>query len=208
MSNPKIGSAAKSETQTDNRKPGYLFILSAPSGAGKTTLRQALLNQISDLRYSVSYTTRKPREGEQNGVDYFFIAKDEFEKGIAANRWAEWAEVHGNYYGTSAVLLNRKLAAGKDVLLDIDVQGAGQLVKRYPDCITIFIMPPSLAVLEERLQSRATESDATIRLRLKNAKAEMALKKMYRHIVINDQLADAIVELVSIINQYRINRPK
>jgi guanylate kinase len=159
------------------------------------------------LLYSVSYTTRKPREGEQNGADYYFIAKAEFEKGIAANRWAEWADVHGNYYGTSAVFLNRKLAAGKDVLLDIDVQGAGKLIKRYPDSITIFIMPPSFAVLEERLQSRATDSDATIRLRLKNAKAEMALKKMYRHIVTNDQLADAIVELVSIINQYRVNRP-
>ena len=208
MSNPKIGSAAKSDTQRENRKPGSLFILSAPSGAGKTTLRQALLNQISDLLYSVSYTTRKPREGEQNGADYYFITKNEFEKGIAANRWAEWADVHGNYYGTSAVFLNRKLAAGKDVLLDIDVQGASQLTKRYPDSITIFITPPSFAVLEERLQSRATDSDATIRLRLKNAKAEMALKKMYRHIVINDQLADAIVELVSIINHYRVNRPK
>ena len=207
MNNPKIGSAAKAQTQRDNRKPGYLFILSAPSGAGKTTLRRALLNQISDLLYSVSYTTRKPREGEQNGVDYYFIAKDEFEKGMAAKRWAEWADVHGNYYGTSAVFLNRKLAAGNDVLLDIDVQGAGKLIKRYPDSITIFIMPPSFAVLKERLQSRATDSDATIRLRLKNAKAEMALKKMYRHIVINDQLADAIAQLVSIINQYRVNRP-
>lgn len=207
MSNPKIGSAAESETQRDNREPGYLFILSAPSGAGKTTLRRVLLNQISDLLYSVSYTTRKPREGEQNGADYYFIAKDEFEKGIAANRWAEWADVHGNYYGTSAAFLNRKLAAGKDLLLDIDVQGAGKLIKRYPDSITIFIMPPSFAVLEERLQSRATDSDATIRLRLKNAKTEMALKKMYRHIVINDQLADAIAQLVSIINQYRVNRP-
>ena len=115
--------------------------------------------------------------------------------------------MHGNFYGTSAAFLNRKLTAGKDVLLDIDVQGAAKLIERYPDSITIFIMPPSLAVLKQRLQSRATDSDATIRLRLKNAKAEMAQKKMYRHVIINDQLADAVAQLTSLINRYKTERP-
>ena len=207
MSNPKTATSDNSGPAKKARKPGYLFILSAPSGAGKTTLRRALLGRISDLLYSVSYTTRKPREGEQNGDDYFFIAKDEFEKGIAEGRWAEWAAVHGHYYGTSDAFLNRKLAAGNDILLDIDVQGAAKLIKRYPDSITIFIMPPSFAVLKERLESRATDSDATIQLRLKNAKAEMVHKKKYRHVVVNDRLADAVAELEALINQYRAKRP-
>ena len=195
-------------TRDKAREQGYLFILSAPSGAGKTTLRRALLKRISDLLYSVSYTTREPRKGEQNGADYYFISKDEFEAGIAADRWAEWAAVHGNYYGTSAVFLEDSLTAGNDVLLDIDVQGAGKIIKRYPDSITIFIMPPSMEVLKERLQSRATDSETTIRLRLRNAEAEMAHKKMYRHIIINNELSDAVTELTSLINQYRTDREK
>ena len=207
MSNPEKGTSDNSGAAKKARRPGYLFILSAPSGAGKTTLRRTLLSRISDLLYSVSYTTRKPREGEQNGDDYFFIAKDEFEKGIAEGRWAEWAAVHGHYYGTSDAFLNRKLAAGNDILLDIDVQGAAKLIKRYPDSITIFIMPPSFAVLKERLESRGTDSEATIDLRLKNAKAEMAHKKKYRHVVVNDRLADAVGELEALVNQYRAKRP-
>ena len=208
MSNKKSGSADNMHALVNAQGTGYLFILSAPSGAGKTTLRLALLKQITDLRYSVSYTTRQPREGEQDGSDYYFIDKDEFEKGIAEDRWAEWAIVHGHYYGTSAVFLDNCLSAGHDVLLDIDVQGAAKIIKRYPDSITIFIMPPSIEVLKERLQSRSTDSKETIRLRLKNAEAEMAQKKMYRYIIINDQLSDAVAELVSLINQFKTNREK
>jgi guanylate kinase len=208
MDNNKSVSPGDPHTLDKIRGTGHLFILSAPSGAGKTTLRRVLLKKISDLLYSISYTTREPREGEQNGTDYHFITKDEFEKGIAEDRWAEWATVHGNYYGTSAVFLDNHLRAGQDVLLDIDVQGAGKLIKRYPDSITIFIMPPSIEVLKKRLQSRATDTEASIRLRLKNAEAEMAQKKMYRHIIINDQLTDAVAELVSLINQYKTDRKK
>jgi len=151
-------------------KPGRLFIVSAPSGAGKSTLCRAIRDRLPDLLYSISYTTRRPRDGEQNGVDYYFIARDEFEKGIDCGQWAEWAEVHDNYYGTSAERLDRCLSGGQDILLDIDVQGMRQIIKKYPAGITIFIMPPSLEVLKERLQSRGTDSAETIALRLKNAK--------------------------------------
>ena len=186
-----------------SKSPGHLFIISAPSGAGKSTLCRAMLDHFADLLYSISYTTRPPREGEQNGVDYFFIPKDKFEKGISRHQWAEWAEVHGNYYGTSAAFLDKRLSAGRDVLLDIDVQGTCQILKRYPDGITIFIMPPSLQILKQRLEVRGTDSPSIISVRLDNAQKEMAQKDMYRHIVINDQLQDATAELIGIFENYR-----
>ena len=185
---------------------GRLFILSAPSGAGKTTLRNAVLEKYPDLLYSVSYTTRKPRHGEQNGVDYYFIGTDEFKAGIDQHRWAEWAEVHGHYYGTAADYIDTKIAAGRDILLDIDVRGARQILERYPESITIFIMPPSLEVLRERLESRATDNAAAIDLRLKNAQAEMIQKKHYRYVIVNDQLGEAVSELAGIIEKHRIDR--
>ena len=185
-------------------RPGFLFVISAPSGAGKSTLCRALMDRFSDLVYSVSYTTRPPRSGEQKGVDYHFLAKNAFEKGIAQGRWAEWAEVHNHYYGTSAEFLNAELSAGRDVLLDIDIQGARQILHRYPDSVTIFIMPPSLEALESRLQSRGTDSPEVIAVRLKNAGEEMAQKDLYRHIIINDRLKDAVAELITIVEKYRL----
>ncbi|MGD2016369.1 MAG: guanylate kinase [Desulfobacterales bacterium] len=185
------------------KKPGVLFIISAPSGAGKSTLCRAVLNRFMDLVYSVSYTTRLQRGEEQNGVDYHFISKNEFEKGISQGRWAEWAEVHGHYYGTCADDLDGELNAGRDILLDIDIQGAGQILQRYPDSVTIFIMPPSLKTLEARLQSRGTDSPEVIAVRLKNAQDEIAQKGVYRHIIINDRLTDAVAELIAIFERYR-----
>ena len=184
-------------------RPGHLFILSAPSGAGKSTLCRAVRDRFPDLLYSISYTTRRPRPGEQNGVDYYFIAKDEFEKNIARGKWAEWAEVHGNYYGTSADLLDRGLNGGQDILLDIDVQGMHQILKRYPAGITIFIMPPSLDTLRYRLETRGTDSPEAIAVRLSNAQKEMAQKDLYRHVIVNDLLADAVAELIGIFEKYR-----
>lgn len=182
--------------------PGHLFIVSAPSGAGKTTLCNSLRERFPDILYSISFTTRPPRAGETDGIDYYFIPKDEFVKGIELSRWAEWAEVHGNFYGTSSEFLDRKLAAGNDVLLDIDVQGTLQILRHYPDSVTIFIMPPSLDVLRSRLESRNTDTEDVISTRLVNAKKEMASKDRYQYIIVNDRLPEAVSELISIVERY------
>jgi guanylate kinase len=191
---------------TPRRSTGRLFIVSAPSGAGKSTLCRAVRQRLPDLRYSVSHTTRSPRGEEKNGVDYYFITQTEFRKGISTDKWAEWAIVHGNYYGTSAEFIDRSLGEGCDVLLDIDVQGMEQILKRYPDSVTIFIMPPSLAVLQQRLQDRGTDSAASISERLDNAAAEIRRRQRYRHIVVNDRLEEAVEKLTAIIAAGRTGR--
>ena len=184
-------------------KRGHLFIISAPSGAGKTTLVKAALEQFTDMLYSISYTTRKPRADERNGVDYHFVSKQEFKKGIKRGHWAEWAEVYGNYYGTSAEFIEKSLSSGYDILLDIDVQGTLQILKHYPDSVTIFILPPSMNTLRKRLEMRASDSKAVIEKRLVNARKEMVQKKMYRHTIVNDKLPAAIEELSAIFKKYR-----
>lgn len=194
-------SSAYSEPD-DKGESGCLFIVSAPSGAGKSTLCEAARKRFPALTYSVSHTTRAPRASEKNGVDYFFISHAEFEKKIRENAWAEWARVHGHYYGTSAELLNRYLAQGRPVLLDIDVAGTRQILERFPDSITIFIMPPSLAELERRLKKRGADDAATIEKRIKNADAEMARRNLYRYIIVNDQLSQAIEEFCAIIERH------
>lgn len=181
---------------------GTLFVISAPSGAGKTTLRRAVLARFPDIAYSVSTTTRPPRPGEVAGRDYVFIPPAEFEAGIHEGRWAEWAQVHGNYYGTSARTLREAAAAGTDVLLDIDVQGARQIARRFPECITVFIMPPSFEVLAQRLTARGTDSPESVALRLRNARQEMEERHGYRHVVVNDDLATAVEELCAIVASY------
>jgi guanylate kinase len=183
---------------------GHLFIISAPSGAGKTTLSRAILKRFTDMLYSVSYTTRSPRKGEQDGVDYHFISKEAFKKDIKTGRWSEWAEVYGNYYGTSAEFIEKGLSSGRDILLDIDVQGTIQILKHHPDSVTIFVLPPSMDALRQRLEMRGTESETVLKLRLENAKKEMVHKNLYRHVIVNDQLLSAIEELISIIEGYQL----
>ena len=188
---------------TDGR--GRLFIISGPSGSGKTTLCSAVLKRFPGMRYSVSYTTRKPRNGEQSGIDYHFITKKDFKDKIKTGKWAEWAKVHGNYYGTSAELLDKGLDSGRDIILDIDVQGTIRLLERYPESVTIFVMPPSIEELKRRLKLRNTDSSEIIARRLENAKIEMAKKDLYLHVIINDQLPEAIEQLIAVIENYRSN---
>lgn len=182
---------------------GHRFIISAPSGTGKTTLCRALRRRFPDIRYSVSYTTRSPREGERDGIDYHFITREEFETRLARGLWAEWARVHDNYYGTDADFLEKSVSAGQDVLLDIDVQGAQQILKRFPDSVTVFIMPPSMAELKRRLMQRGTETSEVIDRRLTNAASEMDRKDLYRHVIVNDRLDEAISAFIALIGAYR-----
>lgn len=185
-----------------------LFIISAPSGAGKTTLCKAVLQAMPDFVYSVSYTTRAPRLGEREGIDYHFIGVSRFQEAIRQNRWAEWAEVHGAFYGTSADLIEEALARGKDVLLDIDVQGARSISARYPEhSITIFIQPPSMDELRKRLESRKTDSPEAIERRIRNAEREMAQIHLYRHVIVNDDLEKARDDLIRLIRSYRAVEP-
>ncbi|MBW2644816.1 MAG: guanylate kinase [Deltaproteobacteria bacterium] len=184
-------------------RQGHLFIVSAPSGTGKTTLCNAILQARSDLEYSISYTTRSPRKGEQEGVAYHFIPKDVFREKIKSNEWAEWAEVHGNFYGTSAEVLKKTLNSGKDVLLDIDTQGAKKLRSRYPDATLIFIMPPSFKELEKRLCQRGTDPAESIARRLEDAKQEMKEANFYDVVITNGDLSVAIAELKQVIEEIR-----
>ena len=181
---------------------GRLFIVSAPSGAGKSTLCGAVRQQFSDLAYSVSYTTREPREGEQEGRDYYFITADEFKLGINQGRWAEWAKVHENYYGTCAQWVDQTLNVGRNILMDIDMQGARQMTKRFPGAITIFIMPPSMEVLERRLHARGTDDPETVALRLANAEEEIAQKDFCSYVIVNDDLDYATYQLGALIKGY------
>lgn len=178
---------------------GHLFVISGPSGVGKGTLRKKLFEQLPDLEYSVSVTTRKPRKEEREGIDYFFVDEDTFKKYIKENKFAEWAKVHGDYKGTLTATINNAIAKGKDLVLEIDVQGAMQLKDKYPEGIFIFIAPPSWKKLEDRLRHRRTEGEDELKKRLSDAHYEMDHIKYYDYIVVNNQLEKALEELKAII---------
>jgi guanylate kinase len=179
---------------------GQLFILSAPSGAGKTTILKKVMAQVTGLAFSVSHTTRSPRSGEQDGVDYFFVSDAEFQDMQKQDLFLEWAEVHGNFYGTSRPAVLQQLQQGQDVVLDIDVQGAEIIRKgKAVPAVSVFVAPPSLVELERRLRGRKTDSNETIELRLQNAAMEMKAASGYDYLVINDDLEQAVVTLQAVI---------
>lgn len=180
-------------------KKGRLFIISAPSGTGKSTVVNHLLKKMPDLVYSISYTTRPPRGGEQNGKEYCFVDESTFKRLVNEGFFAEWAEVHGALYGTPRLELENAIAAGKNVVLDIDVQGGMALKKRYPQAVTIFLAPPSFEELKERLSGRKTDSQATVAKRLENATREMGFKDRYEHCIVNDDLKRACGEIAAIV---------
>ena len=180
-----------------------LFIVSAPSGVGKTTIIQSALSRWPSLRFSVSCTTRKPRPGEVNGRDYRFMSRQEFLEGVEKARFLEWAEVHGELYGTDGEAVQRWIQSGSDVLFDIDVQGARQVLITHPTATTIFILPPSMESLEARLSKRGTESEAQLRRRLEAAAAEMAQAPWYDYLIVNDDLDEAIADFESILRATR-----
>lgn len=180
---------------------GKLFVISAPSGTGKTTMIEKVLNRFENLYYSVSHTTRSPRKNERSRLDYFFISPEEFELKINQNYWLEWAKVHDHYYGTSKEFVKHSLEKGKNILLDIDVQGAQQIMGSGVDIVSIFIMPPCLKILSQRLKNRNTDSKEVIARRLENAKTEIAQKDLYKYIVVNDDLDKAVNKFCQILEK-------
>lgn len=178
---------------------GKLFVLSGPSGVGKGTLREHALNNIAGLVYSISCTTRQPRPGETDGVEYRFISHEKFRQDINDNLFLEYAHVHNDYYGTLKGDVENALNSGHDVLLEIDVQGALQVREKMPDAVLIFIAPPSVQELERRLINRHTESQDAVRTRLNNAIKELALQDKYNHVIVNSDLETASQELRKII---------
>ena len=183
---------------------GTLYIISAASGAGKTTLVNAVLQQVDDLEVSVSHTTRAPREGEVDGVNYHFVDKDRFEEMVEASEFIEYATVFGNMYGTSRQHIQEQLLKGKDVILEIDWQGARQIRQLMPDCKSVFIVPPSTEALRQRLTSRGTDDEDIIARRMQEAISEMSHYVEFDYLVINDDFDEARENLTAIIRGNRM----
>jgi guanylate kinase len=185
-----------------------VFIISAPSGSGKSTLVARLLREDPGLRFSVSYTTRKPRGNEQEGIDYCFISREEFEYRLERGEFLEHASVFGNYYGTHVSQLERATDEGKDLVLDIDVQGAAQLKQKLPEAVTIFVLAPSRRILEQRLRSRSEDPDAVIVRRLNDAASEIRNYDRYDYVVVNDDLEKSAKTLAAIVMAERVRRTR
>ena len=182
-------------------KKGRLFIISAPSGTGKSTVINHMLSKRRDLVLSVSATTRPPREGEENGVSYYFVSGEEFSAMIERGDFLEYAEYIGEYYGTPKLPIYECLGAGKDVLLEIEIQGAKQVMEREPDAVSIFIVPPDMEELERRLRGRGTDSEEKLAARLIRAGRELEEKDRYEYIVVNDSIPRAAAEILTIIDK-------
>ncbi len=193
------------------QRKGILFVISAPSGAGKTTLCREAMKRLDNLTFSVSYTTRPPRPGEEEGRDYHFVDEETFLQMVEKGEMAEWARVYNHLYGTPKAPLLKAIKEGKDILLDIDIQGASQIKGAFPDdAVTIFVFPPSLETLKERLGKRGTDPPQVIKERWAKAEEEMAMYPLFQFFVVNDQLERAVEDLLAIIKseRHRVKRIK
>ncbi len=188
------------------RTPGSVIVISAPSGSGKSTLVKRLMASVPGLVFSVSYTTRPRRRGERHGKDYFFVSREQFGRMVAAKEFVEWADVHGQWYGTSEQQIRKAQQAGKDVLLDIDVQGHSQVRRRLPDAVSIFLLPPSYRELERRLHERHSDAPEVIRRRLQNARREITRWREYDFLVVNHRLSSALRSLQAVVEAVRVRR--
>lgn len=182
---------------------GILFVVSSPSGGGKGTLIQRMLKNVSNLSYSVSFTTRAPRNGEVDGREYFFVTREEFERMVAANEFLEWAHVHGKLYGTSRSQVFREISEGRDIVLEVDVQGAASIRALMPDAVSVFILPPSFEVLRQRLLDRGTDSPEELDLRLRNAPRELKDYAAFQYLIINEDADRAGDQLSAIVHAER-----
>lgn len=183
----------------NEKRKGKLFVISGCSGVGKGTLLKVFLEKNPQIELSISATTRKPRPGEVDGVNYFFLTKEEFETALKNNEFLEWAEFNGNFYGTKEAYVEKKLNEGKNVILEIETRGAFQIKEKKPDVVLIFILPPSLDELEHRLRGRNTEDEAAIQNRLHEAYRELECSKKYDYCIVNDDLNQAVKELEEVI---------
>ena len=181
------------------KRRGILFVISSPSGGGKTTVCQEILKQLPDLAYSISVTSRRPRPREKEGRDYFFVSEEEFDKRIQRDEFAEWARFSGYRYGTPGQFLEETLNAGQDILLDIDVQGTLKIKEGYESACLIFLLPPSFEVLASRLKGRRTDNQTEVEERLRRAKEELASRKHYHHAVVNRELPQTVEEVKAVI---------
>jgi guanylate kinase len=180
-----------------------LIVISAPSGAGKSTILARVLPEVRDIRFSVSHTTRRPRAGETEGVEYHFVSDAAFDALVREDKLLEWADVHGHRYGTAFAEYETAKREGKDLLLDIDVQGAEQVRRRFPECVSVFILPPSFEDLEKRLRGRAQDSEAAIARRLENARREVGCFASYDYVIVNGALEESIKAVKSIVRAAR-----
>jgi len=182
---------------------GEIFVITAPSGTGKTTLIRAIRERVKGVGYCVSHTTREPRDGERQGKHYHFVIRPEFERMVDERQFVEWANVYGHLYGTSHASMEHALSSGRDLLVDVDIQGAESIKGHFPESISVFILPPSMNALEQRLQGRATDSQEDVDIRIKKAAEEIRQCEEYDFIVINDALSQAVHEMEAIILSQR-----
>ena len=198
----------RSKSVPDQASRGILFVVSSPSGGGKGTLIHRVLKIVPDVSYSVSYTTRAPRKNEVDGVDYVFVSTEKFEELVGADEFLEWARVHGNLYGTSRAQVLREIAEGRDIILEVDVQGATSVRKLPADSVSVFILPPSFEVLRRRLVARGTDSPLELELRLRNAPIELRQYMTFDYVIINDDADGAGAQLAAIVYAERARRTR